>query len=200
MSTSRSPGFLSCLVCALLLPVDSAAQRPVIGVETDIEGKAQQVYIGGGIGVVSPHGEALEFLRDGRRAHVFVGVSFDTTHEVRIDYASDVLADALSDESTRLRTLAVEVYRKVITSPVELHVGPRIAWVQQSRRFYGENLNTVGCGATASAGIPVQRRLRLQADVGVTAFTFDRPPSQEVDGLTSGWLPSLSIGAAFDLR
>jgi hypothetical protein len=181
-----------------------AAAAQARQVEILVEGDSIGLFIGGSSGIVVVNGEAFEFVEPGYGLQLFVGNALSSAAEVHAGVAMNSHPDSLAQDRVNLLSAYLEAYFIRHVSPVVLGIGPRIAWMQETRAIFNRKLRGFGFGGNAGVRLPVGSRTWIESAVVFTSVLFpgadlvDGPPDPDKKAPAAIW--ELRLGVAFRLN
>jgi hypothetical protein len=184
-------------------PVTAFAQRADGELVTEIESLGRPI-VGGSFGLVAGTGEAFEFTGTGWGTHLFVGVPFKSSYEVRVGASLSSFPDKIAEPRITVFSLYLETYWARRVSSVLVRLGPRLFWARGSgSRYlavYGEDvLNGLGAGGVAGVQIPLTERALLEGGLSLSMMSFGTSQSIDPDGRAAGTMWEVRLGVAIQM-
>ena len=196
------------VVALAAVPFFAVAQvirPPSQRVETDHELQDPTGLVVGLTGALVVVGEeAFEALAPGPGAQLYVGSKFGPISELRAGVSFSTHAEEMADESARNLSLFLESYFATDVLGMTVGVGPRLAWMQESRAaFVTGRLSGFGVGGATGIFFPMGSRAAIEAGAAVTFFFFgaaDFPGLYDADGQSYGSVCGFRLGLRYHLK
>ena len=195
-------------VILAVIPVVAMAQvvRPQSRrVETDHELQDPTglvVGITGGLVVVGK--EAFELLAPGVGAELFVGSKFGSISELRAGVSFSTHAEEFADGRTDNLSVYLEFYFATEVLGMTVGLGPRLAWMQESRAaLVSGRLNGFGAGGALSGLIPIGSRIAIETGAAVTLYQFgpaEFPGTYDPDGQSYASVYGFRLGLRYHIK
>ncbi len=197
--------------CVVLVAVPSIVVAQVIPrqsprLELDNELRDPTGLVVGVAGVVMYGGEeAFESVGPGIGGQLFVGSKFGVIDELRAGVSLGTSSEELSDDRVQTLSVYLESYFATDVLGVAVRVGPRLAWMRESRTvFVADHLSGLGAGGNAGVLIPLESHVAIESGASATLFMFGAadieglPP--DADRQSYGWVCDLRIGVRWRLK
>jgi hypothetical protein len=188
------------LVLLATAPSAVEAQRiPVVRTDTVTIGAAGPLHIGASAGALVPTGEAFYDVARGSALHVFLARAVEPFDELRLGVGYSRHRDDLAVSDVVVRTIYIETLYGTGTATHRLRLGPRFAYIHQSREIFANRMHTVGLGAIASLVRTLGSRAAIELSFAMTGSMMPGtdlkdPNAPKDDGWSSAWLRELRLG------
>jgi hypothetical protein len=194
--------FLMAILHAVLSGATAAQQRPPPTLLDATLGDPTGLVLGVGGGVVTAGGEAFDFVATGYAVQIFAGAAMAPFDELRAGVALSSHPDDLSDDRVKLVSIYLEPY--VFASavgPVTVRMGPRVAWMQESRSIFVKALRGIGLGGIIGTQLWIGARSGIETAVVITPYRLGAADIQgappDPDRQSYGLVLEVRLGFAF---
>lgn len=163
------------------------------------------LVVGATNGVVVVGKEAFESVGPGYGVQLFIGSAFSPIDELRAGVSLSTHPDELSDDRVHTLSIYIESYFAADVSGLTVRIGPRFAWIHESRAiFVTKRLRGFGAGGVAAVQLLLGSRIAIETGAAVTLFRFgaadiDGGPT-DPDRQSYGLVWDLRIGVAYRLK
>ena len=160
------------------------------------------VGITGGLVVVG--NEAFEWLAPGVGGELYGGSKFGPISELRAGLSLSTHAEEILDGRTDNLSLYLEFYFATEVLGMTVGLGPRLAWMQESRAaFVSGRLNGFGAGGALSGLIPIGSRIAIETGAAVSLFQFgpaEFPGTYDADGQSYASVYGFRLGLRYHIE
>ena len=141
--------------------------------------------------------EAFESVGADYGLQLFIGSTLNLIDELRAGISFSSHSDKLSEEKTLTLSFYLESYFAAEVAGLTVHVGPRLAWMDESRSIFTSNgLRGFGAGGIAGVQLPLSAAVVIELDASATMFQFGAADIEGGPRDPDGH----SYGSVYDLR